>query len=289
MKTPKLLAVGLIAGGLVTGGSTVAHATTASPYVTVAWSFDAYPDLTKPQPYVTSTPGADLHAFDALAASPEWCGKPLQIDVYKLADEHGRSWETLKESGALQYAHDGGFLAYDAGVGTPYRVIYPEEFQCTTPTPEPTPTAPATPEPSSTPTSSPEPSETPTPTDTPSPTPATPSPTPSATVTPVPPVTPQPSDTPTPSAPVTAPTPTDGTTPPSGPTAKPSVAPSTPTSKQTHGSTPASTNSAGPAAADTSRAELAYTGTNPWPGIGAAAALVLAGLVLLIVRRVRRG
>lgn len=280
MKTPKLIAGGLIAAGLVIGGSTVAHATTASPYVTVAWSYAGYPDLTQPQPYVASTPGADLHAFDALAGSSAWCGQPLQVDVYKLTDEHGRSWETLKETGALLYAHDGGFLAYDAGVGTPYRVIYPEEIQCTTATPEPTPTETSTPTPTSTPstTPQPEPSETPSsgPTSTPTLQPTIkPTPTPSPTT---PPVTPQPTDQPT------APTPTAGTTPPIGPTVKPSVVPSTPTSKQTRGNMPASTSSAAPVAGDTSRAELAYTGANPWPGIAAAALLIAAGAALLFAR-----
>lgn len=277
MKVPKLLAAGLIAAGLVIGGSTVAHATTASPYVTVAWSFDAYPDLTAPQPYVASTPGADLHAFDALAGSPAWCGKPLQVDVYKLTDEHGRSWETLKETGALLYAHDGGFLAYDAGVGTPYRVIYPEEIQCTIPT------TPATPEPSSTPTFSPEPSETPTPTPSSTPT-SEPTSSPSST-TPVPSETSAPSPTPTATTPVLPPTgePTPtGTHQPTA-TATPSTPSSAPKSK------PSASASATPAPSPTSTDQLAYTGANPWPGIGAASVLILAGLVLLIARRVRRG
>lgn len=260
MKVPKFLAVGLIAGGLVIGGSTVAHAATESPYVTVAWSYPAYPDITAPQPYIASVPGANLAAFDTLAASPEWCGKPIQVDVYQRTDKHGISWEVLKETGALLYGHDGGILAYNAGVGTPYRVITPEEYPCTTPTetPTPVPTTPVGPSSSPTPTASPMPTETP---------PSTP--TPSAPVTvPVPSATPQPS------------TPPHGSSPP-----QPVTATSTPQ--------PAIVPAPQPPAqrrvtADTAPDQLAYTGSDPWPGIAAAFALVLSGLALLVAKRLRR-
>ena len=245
----KPIAIGLIAAGLVIGGSATAHAATESPYVTVAWSYDAYPDLTAPQPFVAATPGADLTAFDALAASPEWCGKPLQVDVYTAVDEHGTSWETLKQSGALQYAHDGSFLAYNAGVGTPYRIITPKDFPCTTPT---------------------QPSGSPTPSASSSPTPA-PSASPTATATPTPSASPSPTSEPT-----TSPSPS---------------APAAPTTSAspTATATPSAVASARNSTPNAPTGELAFTGSNPWPGIGAAFVLVAAGIILLIGRRVRRG
>jgi hypothetical protein len=163
--TKKVIVAGLATVGLIAGGATAAHAATESPYVTVAWSFPAYPDVTAPQPFIASISGADLHAFDALAATAAWCGKPIQVDVYQRTDAHGISWESLKETGALLYSHDGGYLGYNAGVGTPYRVITSEEYPCATSTPTPEPTG------------SPSPSETPQPTVTPTP-PVTPPTTP---------------------------------------------------------------------------------------------------------------
>jgi hypothetical protein len=190
-----------------------ATATEDSPYVTVAWSYAGYPDITAPQPFVSVTPGANLAAFDALAASPEWCGKPLQVDVYQRTDKHGISWESLKETGALLYGHDGGYLAYNAGVGTPYRVITSEDYPCTT-TPTPAPTT--------------------EPTGTPSPTPPLPSETPS----PVPAPSDEPTSTPTPSVPVTEPEPS-GTPPVNTPSPSPTPRPSEPgTSTHKHGNEP---------------------------------------------------
>lgn len=278
---PQYTAAALIAAGLVLGGSTVAQATTDSPYVTVAWSYPGYPDMAIPQPFISSTPGANLAAFDALAASPEWCGKPIQVDVYQRTDKHGISWESLKSTGALLNGHDGGYLAYNAGIGTPYRVITPKEYPCTTtPTPVPTtePTGTPTPTPG-TPTSLPTPSapgapETPAPSDEPTSTP-TPTPSPSATA----PSTPTPTASSTPSAPATAPTPTDGTTTPATPGST-SV-----TSGSARHTSPAASSSAAPVAAATSTPdELAYTGTNPWPGLSTAALLLTAGTTLLIAR-----
>lgn len=272
MNTPKILATGLIATGLVIGGSTAAHAVTDSPYVTVAWSYPGYPDMTVPQPFIASTPGANLAAFDSLAASPEWCGKPLQVDVYQRTDAHGVSWESLKETGALLNGRDGGFLAYNAGVGTPYRVITSKEYPCTTPTETPTttptPTTPSSPEPSATASVPPLPSASPTPSAT-----ATPSSPPSAS--PSAPVTvPVPSATPSPSSPPRANTPPQQVTATSTPTPATVPEPQPPVQRK--------------ATAATAPDELAYTGSNPRPGIGAAIVLVLSGLALLIAKRRHR-
>jgi hypothetical protein len=274
---PQYTAAALIAAGLVLGGSTVAHATD-SPYVTVAWSYPGYPDMAVPQPFIASTPGANLHAFDSLAASPWWCGKPIQVDVYQRTDKHGVSWESLKSTGALLNGHDGGYLAYNAGIGTPYRVITTEEYPCTQPTETPT-TAPTTPA---------EPSSSPTPTAFPSPTSsATPKPSPTSAPTSSPTPTVTPTSSPTPSAPATAPIPTGGTTPPDEPTAAPSgpshATPAFQSPKPSSITSPTST--ATPVAAATSTPdELAYTGANPWPGLSAAALLLTAGTTLLIAR-----
>lgn len=293
MKVPKFLAVGLIAAGLAVGGSTAAHAATESPYVTVAWSFPAYPDVTAPQPYIGVVPGANLAAFDALAASPEWCGKPIQVDVYQRTDKHGISWEVLKETGSLLYGHDGGILAYNAGVGTPYRVITPKEYPCTTPTPSPTTEPTGTPsptppvpssEPSETPTHSPAPSDEPTSTPTPTPSPsASSTPEPSGTPTPPPTAsTPPDTEAPTPTPAASTPVPVPAQTSPSGTT---SVSSTTRSSSVT----PEPSRTASPvAAASTSPDELAYTGSDPRPGIAAALVLVLSGLALLVVKRRRR-
>lgn len=277
MKVPKFLAAGL-AAGLAVGGSTAAHATTESPYVTVAWSFPAYPDVTAPQPYIGVVPGANLAAFDALAASPEWCGKPIQVDVYQRTDKHGISWEVLKETGSLLYGHDGGILAYNAGIGTPYRVITSEEYPCTTPTP-----GTATPTPSSTPVAStPVPSAEPTGPATPTP---APSDEPTSTPTPTPPPTastPPDTEAPTPTPAASTPVPVPVQTSPSGTT---SVSSTTRSSSVT----PEPSPTASPvAAASTSSDELAYTGSDPRPGIAAALVLVLGGLALLVVKRRRR-
>lgn len=265
MKAPKFLAVGLIAAGLVIGGSATAHAAVASQYVTVLWSYPAYPDLTQPQPFVSSYAGADLHAFDATLAQADSCGHPFQVDVYKV-EVDGRSWETLKETGSLLYAHDGGFLAYDAGVGTPYRVITPEEYPCTNPNPGPSPTTTSSPEPSTQPSGTPSAS----PSTTPS---AAPTGTPSASLTP----------TPSPTVPL----------PPSTPSSTPSaVASSTPNSSSSPtatGTPSASASVPSSTPSGTQARELAYTGANPWPGIGFASVLVAVGLGLLLMKRVRRG
>jgi hypothetical protein len=276
MKVPKFLAVGLIAAGLAVGGSTAAHAATESPYVTVAWSFPAYPDVTAPQPYIGFVPGANLAAFDALAASPEWCGKPIQVDVYQRTDKHGVSWEVLKETGELLYGHDGGILAYNAGIGTPYRVITPEEHPCTTASPSssPSPTTPATePQPTSSPST---PSSSPSPTDSPAP----PAPTLEPTVPTSP--TPSPSEEPSPASP----------SPTKSPSSTPTTSPS-PTATSSASSAPVAPSSS-PAppmarsASSTTPDELAYTGSDPWPGTAAALVLVISGLALLVVKHRRR-
>lgn len=267
----KILAAGLIAAGLVIGTSAVAHAT-PSQYVTVAWSYAGYPDISKPQPFIAAAPGTDLHVFDSLASSPEWCGKPLQVDVYH-TEVNGVSWEGLNDGGVLNTSTDGAFLAYDVNP-QPYRVITPEEYPCTIPNPEPTPTE--------TPSSG-------------SPTPsASSSPTPSASSSPTAPVTgspsasPSPTGTPTPSS---SPSASTAPVPSSSPTTKPSPRPTVTATPSAPASAPSSTPSASPSAAVASASrtgELAYTGNNPWPGIGAASVLVAAGLIILLARRVRR-
>ncbi len=307
----KILAVAAIAGGLVIGGTATAHAT-ESPYVTVAWSYAGYPDITAPQPFIASVAGADIHAFDDLAASPAWCGTAIQVDVYQRTDKHGVSWEILKETGALLYAHDGGYLAYNAGVGTPYRVITPEENQCTTPTPEPSSSAtPTSPEPSTPASGQPSSSSSPTPSGesavtpsghpsaTPSTSPSTGgSPAPVATSTSTPSASPSPGGS-TPTSPsTTKPRPSVGASstpsPSSSPTATgtPSPQASATSSAPSSGSAPSSTT-APPSTAETRsyaspQGELAYTGFNPWIGIFFGSVLVVGGYAALMIGR-RRG
>lgn len=200
----------------------------AQSHTTVLWEYTAYPDLTKPQPYVDSVRGADIHAFDEYVKQPAMCGKTFQVDVYKTVVK-GQRVETLWSKGYLEYAHDGGFLAYGLGY-TPYKVLTGKDTECTT-TPEPS--TPPSPQPSETPSPTGEPTETPvpTPTDTPTLPPVTETPTPEPTEEPTSPVTPEPEPTstpptPEPTEPVT-PTPTTPTEPeptstPSGPTTTPS-------------------------------------------------------------------
>lgn len=293
----KILAVGAIAAGLVIGGAATAHATTPSEYVTVLWSYPGYPDMTVPQPFVNSYAGADLHVFDATLASVDSCGHAFQIDVYKTTDEHGRSWETLKETGSLLYAHDGGFLAYNAGIGTPYRVITPEEYPCTTPTPEPSSSAtPTSPEPSTPTSEQPSSSGSPTPTAEPTVTPSAEptmnpsSPTPTATpsggwtsapTSPTPSASPSPTSTPSAVASST-PSPSSSPTVTATPSAPASVTSSTPNSGSAPSSTSATPSAAPQTRSSASNRELAYTGFNPWLGIGVASVLVLGGIAALV-------
>jgi hypothetical protein len=268
------------AATMTAGGIAVAlpaFATTDSPYVTVAWSYQGYPDITAPQPFLAVVPGANLHAFDQLAASPEHCRHPIQVDVYQRTDKHGVSWESLKPTGSLLYGTDGGYLGYGAGVGTPYRVINPEDYPCTTPAPTPTPTesAPTTPVPV--------PTDTPTPTGTPTPT------APPTTSTPAPSGSPSPSGTPTPAAPTTAPA--------TVPTVLPTSSPSGTATAGPIPSGPRTTSSGGVAAhgpASSPRAtapdELAYTGwsSSSSTALGIGIAAILVGAVLMFVPRLRR-
>lgn len=121
----------------------------AQNHTTVLWEYTGYPDITKPQPFVDSVRGADIHAFDEYVKQPAFCGKTFQIDVYKTVVK-GQRVETLWSKGYLEYAHDGGFLAYGLGY-TPYKVLTGKDTECqNTPTAEPSPTTPpATPEPTS--------------------------------------------------------------------------------------------------------------------------------------------
>lgn len=281
----------------------------AQNHTTVLWEYTGYPDITKPQPYVDSVRGADIHAFDEYVKQPAFCGKTFQIDVYKTVVK-GQRVETLWSKGYLEYAHDGGFLAYGLGY-TPYKVLTGKDTECapetSSPTSTPTPTTPpVTPEPTPTVTlTSPPITETPTPEPTEEPTsPVTPEPEPTDAGTPQPSEEPTPPVTSTPTTP-TEPEPTSPATTPSEPipthtpsteptnTPTPSqspVAPSTGTStpiptvptKTDSGTTP-KTHSTD----DTART-LAYTGTDvKYPAI-TAGILVLLGVGAYVFALIRK-
>lgn len=323
-KSLPILVGAAVVAGCVGLGANAAYGTApglehSQSHTTVLWAYPAYPDIAKPQPYVTSVAGANIHAFDEYVKQSSLCGQTFQVDVYKSVVK-GQRVETLWSKGYLEYAHDGGFLAYGLGY-TPYKVLTEEDTACTpaqTPTPEPT-TPPESPEPSptdtptSTPTSSPEPSETPSPTGEPSQTPEptgtptvpteTPSGSPSPTDGPTPTTEPTSPGTPIPTTP-TEPEPTSTATTPSSPAPTPtrsteptqSPMPSgTATAIATSESSPgvptkadSGTTPKAQPTGDTART-LAYTGVNAAGPLIAAAVLVVLGVITLLVVRRRKG